>query len=105
MDPSAPFLVRRVVVGVFVGVVLLLLAFYGWVRYRTSQYEHSRSEMLVRYQNAYTLCVDAGTPELVCSRRIYSACTHDAFWATEKPFSFDLQSGSDEASTHCRGAG
>jgi hypothetical protein len=100
MDPTA-FKLHRVVVGVVVGLVLLLLGFYGWVQFRTSQYHDRADAVVARYHHAYALCVAAGSAQEVCTTRAVDACTTDPFWAVGKPFSFDLGSTVSDASLRC----
>lgn len=99
---TGPFLLRRVFAGVVVGVVLLLIGFYGWVRYRTGQYHHREELMLSGYRTAVTQCVAAGTPGSTCTTRGYQACLGDLFWLVGKPFALDLTSPTQEANDRCR---
>jgi hypothetical protein len=102
MDPTAPFLVRRVLLGVVIGLALVVLGFYGWVQLRVSQYHDREHAMLQRYQRAYTLCVAAGSMPSTCVAKVYTACRSDAFWTVGRPFAFDLDSQSSEAALRCR---
>jgi hypothetical protein len=81
------FKLRRVLIGVVVGLVALTLSFYGWVQYRQSQYADSERSVLTRYHDDYTLCVKLGSGDLSCARRVLTACVVDPFWGQGKPFS------------------
>lgn len=85
MAPAA-FKLRRVLMGVVVGSVLLTLAFYGWVQYRQSQYAERERAVLGRYHEDYTLCLKLGNARLVCGQRVLSACERDPFWDLDTPF-------------------
>jgi hypothetical protein len=102
MDPTAPFLVRRVLVGVVVGLVLVSLAFYGWVQYRTAQYHDRVAQVVARYHRAYVLCVDQGGTATDCAVRVTGACTRDTFWAGAEPFATVPGTDSVDAATRCR---
>jgi hypothetical protein len=102
MDPCAPLTLRRVLVGVVVGLVLVSLAFYGWVQYRRSQYTQHERAVLGRYHEAYTLCVAAGNPAFACANRVQNACVRDPFWTTGKPFAFDPESATPDSGARCR---
>ena len=80
------FRVRRVLIGVVVGLVALTLSFYGWVQYRQSQYADRERAVLTRYHDNYTLCLKLGNGDLGCARHVLAACVHDPFWAGGKPF-------------------
>jgi len=102
MEPTAPFLLRRVLVGVVLGLALVLVGFYGWVQLRVSQYHQREHAMLVRYQRVYSLCVTAGSTPSNCATKVYNACRADAFWTTGRPFSFAVDAQSSEAMLRCR---
>jgi hypothetical protein len=102
MEATAPFLLRRVLLGVVVGLALVVVAFYGWVQLRTSQYHGREHAMLLRYQRAYTLCVTAGSVPSTCAAKVYTACRSDPFWAVGLPFTLDVDSRSSEAALRCR---
>lgn len=102
MDPSAPFLLRRVLLGVVVGIALVLLGFYGWVQLRVSQYHDREHSTLVRYQRSYALCVAGGSVPQTCAAKVYTACRADAFWTVGRPFALEPDSQSSEAMIRCR---
>jgi hypothetical protein len=85
MDP-ARFKLRRVLIGVAVGLVALALGFYGWVQYRQSQYGHRERAVLTRYHDDYTLCLKLGNGDLGCARQVLAGCVRDPFWSDAKPF-------------------
>jgi nitrogen fixation-related uncharacterized protein len=89
MEPSTPLKLRRVLVGVVVGLMLVAVAFFGWVAYRRSQYGDHQHAVLSRYHQAYSSCVAIGTPEQFCGARMTAACLLDPFWTIAKPFAFD----------------
>jgi hypothetical protein len=80
------FKLRRVLIGVVVGLVALTLGFYGWVQFRQSQYQDREHAVLVRYHNDYSLCLKLGAGDYGCARRVLAACTVDPFWLGDKPF-------------------
>jgi hypothetical protein len=80
------FRLRRVFLGVVMGLVVLSLGFYGWVQYRQSQYHDRERGVLTRYQNDYSLCLKLGQGEFGCARRVYASCQLDPFWSGDKPF-------------------
>jgi hypothetical protein len=100
MDPTATFRVRRVLVGVLVGLVLLSAGFYGWVQYRRSQYEHQKDAVLSRYHDAYAFCLTQGRRPVTCAASTVPACTRDVFWTVGMPF--DLDSTGPDADERCR---
>jgi hypothetical protein len=103
MDPTT-FKLRRVLVGVVVGLLLVSLAFYGWVQYRRSQYNERRDAVLGRYHNGYTLCVTAGNYRPSCAASAVNACVRDAFWSITMPFKIDPESPGTNAGARCRAA-
>ena len=80
------FRLRRVLLGVVMGLVALSLGFYGWVQYRQSQYQDRERAVLDRYQNDYSLCLKVGSGEFGCARRVVASCKVDPFWVGGKPF-------------------
>ena len=80
------FRFRRVLLGVVLGLVTLTLGFYGWVQYRQSQYQDREHGVLTRYHDDYSLCLNLGTGDLGCARRVLAACLVDPFWLDGKPF-------------------
>ena len=98
---TEPFLLRRVLAGVVIGLALLLIAFYGWVRYRTAQYHREEGQMLARYQQAYTACVTEGGAPASCAIRAHGSCLADSFWLVPRPFSADLHAVQTEAASKC----
>jgi hypothetical protein len=80
------FKLRRVLIGVAVGLVALTLTFYGWVQYRQSQYGDRERAVLTRYHDDYTLCLKLGNGEPNCARHVLATCVHDPFWQAERPF-------------------
>jgi hypothetical protein len=101
MEPTA-FKVRRVLFGVVVGLALVSLAFYGWVQYRQSEYQHRERAVLSRFHQAYALCVTAGNASVSCTDRVMDACVGDPFWTIAKPFSFDPAAARPDARDRCR---
>jgi hypothetical protein len=101
MEPTA-FKMRRVSIGVVVGLLVVSLAFSCWVQYRRSQYQKHEQDVLGRYQRGYTLCTASGTAPFVCRERILQACVADPFWQVGKPFSFDAQVATPDAIGQCR---
>jgi hypothetical protein len=83
---AARFKLRRVLIGVVIGLVAVALSFYGWVQYRQSQYTDRERTVLTHYRNDFTLCLKLGNGELGCARHVLAACVRDPFWAQEKPF-------------------
>ena len=80
------FKLRRVLIGVAIGLVAVTLTFYGWVQYRQSQYADHERTVLTHYRNDFTLCLKLGNGEPGCARDVLAACVRDPFWAQEKPF-------------------
>ena len=101
MDPTA-FRIRRVLLGVVVGLVLVSVAFYGWVQYRRAQYDDRERAVLSRYHQDYTLCVTAGNAAVGCAARVVNACVADSFWSLAKPFASDPESARDDPLERCR---
>jgi hypothetical protein len=96
--------VRRVLLGVVVGLALLAVCFFAWTRYRVAQYHHRESALLTRYHAQYQACTSAGTVAPRCATPIYQACTADAFWGVGEPYTFGLGADVDDSATRCRGA-
>lgn len=85
------FLLRRVLLGVLIGVTVLGAGFFGWVEFRTSQYHQRESEMLSRYRTSYAACLGQHVTAGVCAAEVRDLCTHDRFWQREHPpFVIDL---------------
>jgi hypothetical protein len=80
------FRVRRVLLGVVTGLVVVTLAFYGWIQYRQSQYARQQRDLLSRYHVDYTTCLAAGNGSLACARNGLAACVDDPFWRSDEPF-------------------
>jgi len=80
------FRFRRVLIVVVAGLAALSLAFYGWVQYRQSQYNHRERALLIRYHDNYTLCLKVGPGDLACARHVFAACADDRFWDVTQPF-------------------
>jgi hypothetical protein len=80
------FRLRRVLLGVVMGLVLVTLAFYGWIQYRQSQYAQRERDLLSRYHDDYTTCLAAGNGSLACARNGLAACVNDPFWRGDEPF-------------------
>jgi hypothetical protein len=80
------FKLRRVLIGVVVGLVTLALTFYGWVQYRQSQYADQQRSVLTRYHDDFTLCLKLGNGELGCARHALAQCLRDRFWDRQQPF-------------------
>lgn len=99
---STAFKMRRVLMGVVAGLLVVSLAFYGWVQYRQSQYHKRERDVLARYQRSYTLCTTIGNSPLVCLDRVMTACADDLFWRVAKPFSFDAQVAAPDPIGRCR---
>src|SRR4051794_14744580 len=95
------FSLRRVLIGVVLGLVVLTLGFYGWVQMRQSQYQDRERAVLVRYHNDYSLCLKLGTGDYGCARRVLAACLVDTFWAGDKPFA-SAGAAPPDASGRCR---
>jgi hypothetical protein len=83
---TARFKLRRVLIGVVIGVVAVTLGFYGWVQFRQSQYADRERTVLTHYRNDFTLCIKLGTGEVGCARHVLTACMRDPFWRQDKPF-------------------
>ncbi|MDT4917280.1 MAG: hypothetical protein QOH89_1980 [Pseudonocardiales bacterium] len=80
------FRLRRVLIGVLVGLVALTLGFYGWVQFRQSQYQDRERAVLVRYHDDYSLCLKLGAGDYGCAQRVLAACIVDPFWSDGRPF-------------------
>lgn len=80
------FKLRRVLIGVVIGLVALTLTFYGWVQYRQSQYAARERNVLTHYHDDYALCLKLGNGQLGCARHVLGACVRDPFWQQGKPF-------------------
>ncbi len=85
MEPTT-FKMRRVLMGVVVGMLLVGLAFYGWAQYRQQQYHQRESAVLAGYRHESALCARAGNMAGHCADRVLAACLDDPFWQTSKPF-------------------
>jgi len=91
MYRTSPFLLRRVLLGVIVGTTLLGLGFFGWVQFRTAQYQARETRMLSRYHAGYTACVRREVTPGTCARAVRDLCNRDGFWRREEPpFLIDL---------------
>ena len=101
MDPNAPFLIRRVLLGVLVGAMLVGLAFFGWVQYRTGQYHGQEKALQDRYHSAYLACLHDGGQTGDCAARVEATCNHDPFWSIEQPFAFLPGAASDDQAKRC----
>jgi hypothetical protein len=99
---STAFKVRRVLMGVVAGLLLVSLGFYGWVQYRQSQYHQREHDVLARYQRSLALCTTAASAPALCAGRVMDACVGDPFWQQSKPFSFDATVAAPDASARCR---
>lgn len=97
------FKLRRVLVGVVVGLVAVTLAFYGWIQYRQSQYADQERTLLTRYQNDYKTCLAAGNGSLACARNTLTACVADPFWRGTTPFA-TADSTPPDPTARCRAA-
>jgi hypothetical protein len=80
------FRLRRVLLGVVAGLVLLTLGLYGWIQYRQSQYADQERKLLTRYHDNYATCLAAGNGSLACARDTLAACVNDPFWRHDEPF-------------------
>jgi hypothetical protein len=87
---TSAFLLRRVLLGVLVGVTVLALAFLGWVELRTSQYHQREAKMLSRYRAEYATCVGQRLAPDTCAQETRELCMRDTFWQREPPFRIDL---------------
>jgi hypothetical protein len=85
-----PFLVRRVLLGVLVGVTVVALGVFGWVQFRTSEYHQREAKMLSRYRAGYATCVRQQLAPQACAHEVHDLCTRDAFWQRQPPFLIDL---------------
>ena len=101
MDPHAPFLVRRVLLGVLIGCVLVVFAFFGWVQYRTGQYHGREKALQNRYHSAYTECVSTGGQAKDCAVRVLASCNRDPFWSIEQPFAYLPGAATDDQQCRC----
>jgi uncharacterized membrane protein len=99
---STAFKLRRVLLGVIAGLLLVALGFYGWVQYRRSEYQHRQQQVVARYQRSFTLCSAAGTTPALCVDRVLDACMADPFWRVAKPFSFDAGVAAPDPVAGCR---
>jgi hypothetical protein len=91
MDRAAAFLLRRVVLGVIVGLTVLAVGFFGWVQFRTSEYHEREARMLSHYRHDYAACVREQVDPAGCAQQLRRLCTRDAFWQREQPpFLIDL---------------
>lgn len=108
MYPTSPFLLRRVLLGVVVGLAVLAAGFFGWSRYRVGQYHHRESAVLTAYRGEYRSCVAGGAGTAGCATQVYAACLADPFWRTDEPFTSGWgfggfgTSGGTEAEVRCR---
>jgi hypothetical protein len=103
MEPTT-FRLRRVLAGVVVGLVLVTLAGYGWVQYRTAQYHHRVDALVKRYHAAYLQCLADGGVAADCAARVTAACARDGFWARANPYDFVPGTGSTDAAARCASA-
>src|SRR6478672_1608055 len=101
MDPTAPFLLRRVLPGVLLGVTLVGVVFFGWVQYRTSQYHGREHALEKRYHAAYVTCMGSGGQTGDCASRVEATCNRDPFWSVAKPFAFLPGAAADDQSDRC----
>lgn len=83
---AARFKLRRVLMGVVIGLVAVSLSFYGWVQYRQSQFADRERTALTRYHNNFALCLTLGNGEFGCARHVLAACVRDPIWEQGKPF-------------------
>jgi hypothetical protein len=91
VNRTSAFLLRRVFLGVLVGVTLLALGFFGWVQFRTSQYHQREAHLLSRYRSGYATCLRQQVTPAACALEVRDLCTHDQFWQREQPpFVIDL---------------
>jgi hypothetical protein len=105
MDRTSAFMVRRVLLGVIVGLTLLALCFFGWVQFRTSQYHHRESQMLSRYHSGYVACVRDPLESATCVRQLRDLCVRDVFWHREQPpFLIDLAPQFNTPELRCKDA-
>jgi hypothetical protein len=88
--PGHPFLVRRVLLGVLIGLTALAVGFLGWVQFRTSEYHQREAKMLSRYRAGYTTCLRQQLAPTTCAQEVHNLCTRDVFWQREPPFLIDL---------------
>jgi hypothetical protein len=95
------FKLRRVLIGVVIGLVAVTLTFYGWVQYRQSQYADRERNVLTRYHNQFTLCLKLGNGQFSCARHVLAACVRDPFWDGGVPFA-SAGSAAPDASGQCR---
>jgi hypothetical protein len=89
------FKVRRVLISVVVGLVVVALSFYGWVQYRQSQYADRERTVLTHYRNDFALCLKLGNGQFGCARDVLAACVRDPFWEQGKPFAAAGSAASD----------
>ena len=83
---AARFKLRRVLIGVLIGLVGVALGFYGWVQHRQSQYADRERTVLTRYHDSFALCLKLGNGEFGCARHVLAACVRDPFWEHGEPF-------------------
>lgn len=103
MDPTPPFLVRRVLLGVVVGLAVLAVGFFGWTRYRVGQYHHRETTVLAGYRAEYRSCLALGSPASYCVSSVDTACAADPFWRGEPPFTLGWGAGgADDGQTRCQ---
>lgn len=98
---ASRFKLRRVLIGVAIGLVALTLSFYGWVQYRQSQYADRERTVLTRYHNQFTLCLELGNGEFGCARQVLASCLRDPFWGEGQPFA-TAGSAPPDPSGQCR---
>ena len=101
METAASFRLRRVLLGVVVGLTLLALGFYGWARFRSAEYHRREAGVLQHYRSTYRFCLQGGVPASACLASSSAACAADPFWSVTEPFSVDLRQGSAEAQDRC----
>jgi hypothetical protein len=103
VDRTSAFLLRRVVLGVIVGVTVLAVGFFGWVQFRTSEYHKREARMLLHYRHDYAACVRQQTAPATCARQLRQLCTQDVFWQREQPpFIIDLAPQFSTPEVRCR---
>jgi hypothetical protein len=102
VDRTSAFLLRRVLLGVLIGVTVLAVGFFGWVQVRTSDYQKRESQMLSRYRSGYAQCVRQQFAPSTCARDLRALCTRDDFWQQEPPFFIDLAPQLNTPEVRCR---